>query len=283
MSFKRTPTETEKPRKLRSDTYYQIKDIQQKLKLRYSVIKAIGFRAILISFVIFNIIVSYWFSFKTGYILSGVLLLINSIQLTLQVLIIKRKVPKIRKCFQKFNVEYFDYACMFLVLIMFLILLFSIINIPYHWKEGFPTECKTYDNSCARLAYDNQYRTNKIQNKYALTFRNVTGLDKIVDKYMENTYGGWYQKLDFNMPDSNYTYLVYSVSNFIGIINDVAIKIDSCRDVWSTTSISIQSQLRLGLKDYGSNYNIIEGIIYQIGESVDSSSRNYLYCKAMND
>eukprot|EP00345_Euplotes_harpa_P001466 CAMPEP_0168319770 /NCGR_PEP_ID=MMETSP0213-20121227/1254_1 /TAXON_ID=151035 /ORGANISM="Euplotes harpa, Strain FSP1.4" /LENGTH=70 /DNA_ID=CAMNT_0008321055 /DNA_START=406 /DNA_END=615 /DNA_ORIENTATION=- len=70
---------------------------------------------------------------------------------------------------------------------------------------------------------------------------------------MNSKYDGWIVKYD----TANSSHLVYSVSNAIGVMNDVAVKIDSCQDVWSTTSVSIQSQLRLGLKDYGSNYEII--------------------------
>lgn len=67
-------------------------------------------------------------------------------------------------------------------------------------------------------------------------------------------------------------------------MNDIAIKIDSCQDVWSTTSIAIQSQLRLGLKDYGSNYRIIEEIINDLrSDSNNENKINYVYWKAKND
>ena len=99
---------------------------------------------------------------------------------------------------------------------------------------------------------------------------------------MMEKYGGWIKSYE-TPKNLSYDYLIYSISNGAGILNDVAIKIDNWQDVWSTTSISIQSQLRLGLKDYGSNYDIINDIVEFLKGDVDINKQNYLYCRAIND
>ena len=99
---------------------------------------------------------------------------------------------------------------------------------------------------------------------------------------MRDTYDGWLVRYETD-DKLQYQYLIYSITNSLGIMNDVAIKIDNCQDVWSTTAVSIQSQLRLGLKDYGSNYRIIEGIINYLQFKAGENQRNYLYCKTKHD
>lgn len=199
-----------------------------------------------------------------------------------EVLILKKKIPKVRKFFQRFKASYWDMLLIFLTLGLFMILIFSFLGQPRGWTKGFPDECQTYGSSCARLAYSNQYRTNRIQNQFPLTFRNVTDVDVMIDEYLQERYEGWIVKYEVDS-EVEYPYLIYSISNAIGIMNDVAIKIDSCKDVWSTTSISIQSQLRLGLKDYGSNYEIVENIIKFLQQNIDPNKQNWLFCKSKFD
>jgi hypothetical protein len=259
--------------------YYKLKDQQAKHKITYFVIRGITFRSIIIFFILFNLIFSYFYKFKAGWILMTIILFMNVCYLAVEVLIIKKKIPKTRKFIQRMKLNYIDMGLMVLVFTLFLILFFSITNEPRHWYDGFPKECETYANSCARLGYSNQYRTNKIP---SLTFRNVSEFDVKIDEYMRQKYDGWIVKYEVKS-GLGYDYLQYSISNSLGILNDVAIKIDSCQDVWSTTSLAIQSQLRLGLKDYGSNYEITEDLIKFLQGDVDINKQNYIYCKAKND
>jgi hypothetical protein len=196
--------------------YYKVKDIQQRQKSRNQVIKTISYRTAITTFIVFNLSVSLKYSFKSGIILSAILIGINFIFLGLEVLVLQKKIPKLRKFLQKTKASYIDIFCILLTMVLFLLMLFSLINQPRHWLKGFPDECESYDTSCARLGYKNQYRTNKIQNEFPLTFRNVTGLGDVIDEHIMNINSGWIVKYDNSV--TNYTYLIYSISNGYGIL-----------------------------------------------------------------
>ena len=177
-----------------NNEYFLMKDKKQRQKLTYFLVRAVTFRATIIFFVLFDLLFSYWYSYKAGWIISSILLWINSIFMAVEILILKKKIPKIRKLFQRIKMFYLDVVWMFLTFSLFLILIFSIINQPREWKDKPPIKCETYASSWARLGFNNQYRTNQIQNTYPLTFRNVTDLDVEIDKYLNNKYSGWIVK-----------------------------------------------------------------------------------------
>lgn len=150
-------------------------------------IRGVTLRSVVIFFILFNLVFSYYYMFKAGCILSIILLSINVFYMMIEILIAQKKIPKVKKCLQRFHIFYADLVLIILVFTLFLILIFSIINEPRHWYYGFPKECETYANSWARLGYMNQYRTNKIP---SLTFRNVSDFDVTIDKYLMNKYEG---------------------------------------------------------------------------------------------
>lgn len=88
--------------------YYKAKEIRQRQKLTYFLARAITFRAAVIFFILFDLMFSYWYSFKAGWILSSILLCINSLYLVIELLIIKKKIPKIRNVFQRLKMYYLD-------------------------------------------------------------------------------------------------------------------------------------------------------------------------------
>ena len=183
-----------KKKVVENSEYFLMKDKKQKQKMTYFLFRAITFRSTIIFFVLFDLIFSYSYSYKAGWITSSILLWINSIFMAVEILIIKKKIPKIRKLFQRIKMFYLDVVWMFITFSLFLILIFSIINQPREWRDKPPTQCDTYASSCARLGFNNQYRTNQIQNTYPLTFRNVSDLNLSIEGYLNDKYTGWIVK-----------------------------------------------------------------------------------------
>ena len=45
-----------------------------------------------------------------------------------------------------------------------------------------------------------------------------------------------------------------------GLMNDVFIRLVSCSDVWGAFKVEAHSNIRLGLKDYGTNIEILQNL-----------------------
>ena len=57
--------------------YYKLKDKQAKAKITYFVVRGVTFRSIIIFFILFNLIVSYYYNFKSGWITMIIVMAIN--------------------------------------------------------------------------------------------------------------------------------------------------------------------------------------------------------------
>jgi hypothetical protein len=186
-----------------------------------------------------------------------------------------------------------------LVLLFFVI---TILLVAYKPKQSFPKEWKFSDNSWARFASDDKFRVSQIELEYPVTFKITAGqLDEFVTEWIEqNEYNYARYNLtvhdpnyfksgernfdsqvkaiksssrsnsDERMVGINYHFSNYGSSSLFGMVNDVFIRVVECSDVWGAVKLETHSNIRLGLKDYDTNLEILDSLY----AFIESRTRN---------
>jgi hypothetical protein len=178
--------------------------------------------------------------------------------------------------------------------LMPLVLLFAIITIlfiSFHPRTEFPNEWRLLDNSAARFATIDKFRVSQIELKYPVTFKITTQeLDSYVAEWVDlHRYSPIMHNLTVPVQTSegeriqsigtSYYFPSYSVHSLFGLMNDVFVRVVECNDVWGGVKLEAHSNIRLGLKDYNSNLQIIDSLYAFVANKTEDLNRSYLLCE----
>ena len=210
-------------------------------------------------FEVFNFVVSVSVDRYVGaYVMNSIIVLILVTTIALESM--QKKKNSCVKRAAKWSYRVSKYILGPIVILYFTVCVFSMINRPNSWSHEFPSNCSTMvDSGCMRIAEDNRYRANQIEMRYAVTFRN-SDLVQYLDEWigtLSNIQVHARPNSTNHHSSSDYFFSSYTPRSLFGIINDVAIKVQPCTEVWKAFRVEVQSQTRVGLKDYGTNLAII--------------------------
>ena len=161
-----------------------------------------------------------------------------------------------------------------------LILLFTtitVMTIAFKPPTYFPNEWKFTDNNWARFATVDKFRVSQIELKYPVTFKlTIDQVDALVDNWVAKNKFKVTKGDDKFSNGYSYYFSNYKAYSLFGMMNDVFIRVVECSDVWGGVKIEAHSNIRLGLKDYGSNLDIIKDL-YSFVDKETSKDVNRSY------
>ena len=144
----------------------------------------------------------------------------------------------------------------------------------------FLDHCPPNSNGCIRVNRSNQYRANNIEMRYPVTFKqsDVVALvhDWILERYaqdvtpqMNGVPGAYNNQYEF----------VFHQSTWYGMVIDTVIRVQECAQVFKAKTVTMQSQTRLGYKDYGENYLISKDLYSYLDTSiVEDGRKSFISC-----
>ena len=72
---------------------------------------------------------------------------------------------------------------------------------------------------------------------------------------------------------------IFSQATWYGMIIDTLITVQECSQVFKAQTVTMQSQTRLGFKDYGENYKISLSLYQYLEEHVtDDGRKSFISC-----
>ena len=125
--------------------------------------------------------------------------------------------------------------------------------------------------------------------RYPVTFKQGD-LDKIIKKWIldnygpveeshliEKTYG--YDNKDPNEVFNKRVEFTFSHSTWFGMVIDTLITIQECTQVFKAHTVTMQSQTRLGFKDYGYNYRVSDALYSNLNVTVTGEGKkSFISC-----
>ena len=150
----------------------------------------------------------------------------------------------------------------------------TVFIIAFNPEPYFPNNWKYTDNNWARFATIDKFRVSQIELKYPVTFKLAPEkVEEIVDKWIKQNEFKVIKKNDIHSSGISYHFSEYKLHSLFGMMNDVFIRVVECSDVWGGVKIEAHSNIRLGLKDYGSNIDIIKDL-YSFADKETSKDVN---------
>ena len=155
----------------------------------------------------------------------------------------------------------------------------TVFIIAFKPDPYFPNEWKYTDNNWARFATIDKFRVSPIELKYPVTFKlTYDRVEQIVDKWVQQNKFKVIKNDDIHSYGASYHFSEYKFHSLFGMMNDVFIRVVECSDVWGGVKIEAHSNIRLGLKDYGSNIDIIKDLYsYVDKETSKDVNRSFLF------
>ncbi|CDW76120.1 UNKNOWN [Stylonychia lemnae] len=165
-----------------------------------------------------------------------------------------------------------------IIILMFVLQFFSAIVSTESLNND---HCPPNSNGCIRVNKSNQYRANNIEMRFPVTFKQTDVETMITSWIKENTD----QVVEgVVVPDTQNTYnkttnYRFSQATWYGMIIDTLITVKECTQVFKAKTVTMQSQTRLGYKDYGVNYNISEGLYTYLNKGViEDGKKSFISC-----
>ena len=115
-----------------------------------------------------------------------------------------------------------------------------------------------------------------------MTFKQ-TNLNALIEGWIKDTYYSEFQSNDHTDFSVEYlngtTNFRFSHSTWYGMIIDTLVTVHDCTQVFRAQTVTMQSQTRLGYKDYGENYYISEGLYKYLNDQVtEEGKKSFISC-----
>jgi hypothetical protein len=137
--------------------------------------------------------------------------------------------------------------------------------------------CPANSNGCIRVNKFNQYRANNIEMRLPVTFKQVD-LDNKIKEWARSIIGNEIVEVDSTSSASETKYYFYHTT-WYGLVIDTLITVHSCSQVFMAQTVTMQSQTRVGFKDYGRNYEISYGLYDYLNKQVTTEGlKSFISC-----
>ena len=78
---------------------------------------------------------------------------------------------------------------------------------------------------------------------------------------------------------SDTCWVKFETTTAYGVLTDTFIKVSKCTEVYQAQTVTMQSETRLGFKDYGQNYLLSDSLYKFLSQQVtDPGKKSYLFC-----
>ena len=170
---------------------------------------------------------------------------------------------------------------------VFILQAFSLMR-PHGVKE-FGDHCPPNSNGCIRVNKFNQYRANNIEMRLPVTFKQ-TNLDGLIRDWVETNFPGTKPEVEDNKQEIEAaaknntfipaeTYYYFSHTTWYGLVIDTLITVHDCVQVFKAQTVTMQSQTRVGFKDYGRNYEVSSGFYDYLNQKVTKEGlKSFISC-----
>jgi len=222
--------------------------------------------------------------------IEGIILNIAILFVLMAYLVFESTNRKIRTRILKKIRLYIKFLTMCLVPLVIMFFVITVLLITYMPYDRFPAQWKFKDNNCARFASVDKFRVTPIELKYPVTFKIPKDqLNDIVVEWMRNNNHkfvannltapllGDIEELEY--VGNSYHFSNHKFATLFGMINDIHLQVIECDDVWGGVKLEAHSNLRLGLKDYDGNLDIIESLYKHIQMRTQNLNVSYLLCE----
>ncbi|CAI2377505.1 unnamed protein product [Moneuplotes crassus] len=176
------------------------------------------------------------------------------------------------------------------VLLSFIII---VLLVGFKPSSEFPNHWRYSDNNFSRMATVDKFRVSEIELKYPVTFKmEVDDLKEAVDDWMrENGFNANPEPIiaktpplkasgdDVDIIGYSFSFSYFDFKTLFGMVNDLHIRVIECSDVWGGVKLEAHSNIRLGLKDYGTNIKFISSLYKYIEERTTKYNRSKLLCE----
>ncbi|CDW73579.1 UNKNOWN [Stylonychia lemnae] len=237
-------------------------------------------KQLLLIFDALNIIFSGINHYYVGIGIHSGLASLHVILFGLDVFLRKKGYKKQKKYSQRiFDIVY--YISAYLIMMSFLLYFCSYLKFPSDLTKSFPTQCLGQyfaDNGpiqtvCRRITNENNFHFNASAD-YPIGFQTNDELTPIIKDWLDNHQHKQYYinseqnsiKLTDDLDKLQLTcekYLLIQLVDNVGFMQDIAIEILKYQpnDQNAVKYLQVQSQLRIGLKDYGNNDKNIQSLL----------------------
>eukprot|EP00347_Sterkiella_histriomuscorum_P010708 403375230 len=168
-----------------------------------------------------------------------------------------------------------------IIILMFVLQFFTAV---VSTDSLYNNHCPPNSNGCIRVNKNNQYRANNIEMRYPVTFKQ-SDVDGLIQSWIKASTGQEIESVQVqqtlpNIISYNQTYqFKFSQSTWYGMVIDTLITVKECTQVFKAQTVTMQSQTRLGYKDYGVNYQISEGLYSFLNEMVqEEGKKSFISC-----
>ena len=170
-------------------------------------------------------------------------------------------------------------------MVIFIQQVFSLLRT--HGVDKFQEQCPANSNGCIRVNKVNQYRANNIEMRLPVTFKQ-TNLDALIWDWVSNNYDNrtlvtadnTAEMLKDNstfIPKEKYYYFYHTT--WYGLVIDTKITVHDCVQVFKAQTVTMQSQTRVGFKDYGTNYDVSSSFYNFLNDQVQKEGlKSFISC-----
>ena len=179
-----------------------------------------------------------------------------------------------------------------LMVLIFILQFLSLIR--YLGLQTFRDHCPPNSNGCIRVNKFNQYRANNIEMQYPVTFKEQT-LDVLVYDWVNDFTNNRVARINLEVSNNtqaqeearknNQTvpsferYFYFYHATWYGLIIDTLVTVHECSQVFKAQTVTMQSQTRVGFKDYGYNYEISTSFYKSLNTKVTKEGlKSFISC-----
>ena len=176
------------------------------------------------------------------------------------------------------------------MVLLFILQFFSLIRYKSQ-EQAFLDHCPPNSNGCIRVNKFNQYRANNIEMRFPVTFKeqNLDVMiqswiksrtkETIVVEFKNNTEARNNAAANGQPIPPFETYYYFWHSTWYGLIIDTQITVHECSQVFKAQTVTMQSQTRVGFKDYGYNYAVSNSFYEMLNNQVTKEGlKSFISC-----
>jgi hypothetical protein len=175
------------------------------------------------------------------------------------------------------------------MILIFILQLASVVR-PSGYNK-FLDHCPANSNGCIRVNKFNQYRANNIEMRLPVTFKQVN-LTQLIEEWSVDQFGSKdiievhdnselrEAAKQANQPIPAFeTYYYLFHTTWYGLVIDTLITVHECTQVFKAQTVTLQSQVRVGFKDYGRNYEVSQTLYSHLNDRVRTEGlKSFISC-----
>lgn len=197
------------------------------------------------------LIFSIYTAYEVGFILAIIWMVLHA--LTALFLLVSRLyklgTSLLKRLSRQQVCSYLYYLVTMIIILFTIITFFSLVKLrtsPY-----FPSPCDIQSKACVMVSPWQKHRSERVEMKLPVTFIDTDVKPVIMDWLSDNSY----DLISAATPAEQFqaSYYHYSRDLWYGIQHDLYIEVSRCSDVLDGTRVMVQSESRLGFKDYHEN------------------------------